>query len=233
MNRLSLSLAVVCLAALAAPAATISASDSGWYDQDGLHNPANNNYFTGLLGGIELRSFYVFNLGGIAPGSITGGTLTLSNRDSTVVGTPLPGTVGSPLTINLYDVTSLLTDVLGGLNGLAVFGDLGGGTLLGTLLVPNDNPGNVVVTLNAAGISYLNTNAGGTIAIGLSLAGLAGSDTYIFANEGTTADFPDVLRRLDLTTATPGASPGDVPEPTTSTLMLGALACLAWWKRSR
>lgn len=234
MKRLSLSVAVLCLGvAFSSEAAPIFAGDSGWYDQDGLHNPVNNNYFTGLIGGVELRSFYLFNLAGVTPGSVTGATLTLSNRDSAVGGVPLPGTVGAPLTINLWDVTSLIADITGGLNGLAVFGDLGGGTLLGTLAVPNNDPGNVVIALNAAGLAALNGAAGNSIVIGLALGGLGVADQYIFANEGTTADFPDVLRRLDVTTATPGAAPDNAPEPTTSALMLGALAGLTWWKRSR
>jgi hypothetical protein len=232
MNRFSLSVAVLCLGtALSAPAALIDATDSGWYDQDGLHTPANSNYFTGVLGGIELRSFFRFNLAGLAPGTATGATLTLSNRDSEVGGVPLPGTVGAPMTIGLWSVTSLLTDVVGGLNGLAVFGDLADGTLLGSLVVANDNPGNVVITLNAAGIAALNAGAGGEILIGLALASPGTADRYIFANEGTTADFPDVLRRLDVTTATLPAP--DIPEPTTSTLMLSALTGLMLWRRSR
>lgn len=233
MYRFSLSVAALFFgAALSVPATPVSASDSGWYDQDGLHNTANSNYFTGVLGGVELRSFFVFNLTGFSPGSITGATLTLSNRDSSVQNVALPGTVGAPLTINLWSITSLISDLTGGLNGLAVFADLGGGTLLGSLTVPNNNPGNVIIALNGAGLAALNAGAGSSIAIGLALDSPGTADKYIFANEGTTADFPDVLRQLDVTTATP-AAPGNVPEPTTSTLMLGALAGLALWKRSR
>jgi hypothetical protein len=232
MNRFSLSVAVALFCtALSTPAATINASDSGWYDQDGVHNPAFTTYFTGAIGGLELRSFYVFDLTGLSPGSITGGTLTLSNRDSDVGGTPLPGTVGSPMTLNLFDVSSLLADVVGGLNGLAVFADLGTGNLLGSLAVANDNPGNVVITLNAAGLTFLNSQAGGTVVIGLALAAPGQADRYIFSNEGSPADFTDSIRRLDLTTLAPPDQ--GVPEPSTSALMLGAMAGLMAWRKSR
>jgi len=229
MNRLSLTAALLLGAAFSSPAAPILANDSGWYDQDGLHNAASTNYFTGTIGGVELRSFFVFDLTGVAPGSVTGATLTLSNRDSAVGGTALPGTVGSPLTLNLFDVSSLLSDVVAGLNGLAVFADLGGGTLLGSLVVASDAPGEVTLVLNAAGVSRLNLAAGGSVVIGLALDGPGAVDQYIFANEGSTADFPDSVRRLDVTTA--AAAPGTVPEPGTSALMIGAVAGLAWWGR--
>src|SRR5262249_24696882 len=41
----------------------IQATDSGWYDSNGFHDPANPNYFTGFVPGYaELRNYFVFDL---------------------------------------------------------------------------------------------------------------------------------------------------------------------------
>ena len=234
MNRFTLSVAAAILwLAPASQAAPINASDSGNYDDTGLHTPAFDNYLTGVLGGTQYRGFFAFSLSGVTGGSITGATLSLSNRDTSIQGVTLPGMAGTPFTLNLFDVTSLFADVIGGLNGAAVFTDLGGGTLLGSLALAANTPGDVVIPLSAAGLTYLNAGAGGNIIIGLSLTGPGAADKYAFFNEGNAAEFADSIRVLNLTTTstTPGAS--GVPEPTTCTLMLGALAGLAWFKRSR
>jgi len=216
-------------------AAPINAADSGWYDQNGLHSPSIDNYFTGVLGGEELRSFFVFNLTGVAANSITSANLTVSNRDADFQGLPLPGTFGTPFTLNLFDVTSLTSDVTGGLNGAAVFSDLGTGTLLGSYAAATAAPGNVVITLNAAGLAFLNARAGGLATLGVALAAPGAVDQYIFANEGNASEFGNSTRILNIevaTTTTPGV-PSSVPEPTTSTMMLGAVASLGLWTQWR
>jgi hypothetical protein len=231
MNRFALSVAAAAfLLAPASPAAPIIASDSGNYNNAGDHDPGIDNYLTGVLAGVEQRSFFAFNLAGITGGSITGASLTLSNRDTSVQGVPLPGTAGAPFTLNIFDVTSLFANVVGGLTGAAVFADLGGGTLLGSLALPSNAPGDVIIPLNAAGLTYLNAGAGNNIILGLAISAPGAADQYLFFNEGNAAEFADSTRLLDVTTATPG---GAVPEPTTCTLMLGALAGLVLLKRSR
>lgn len=231
MNRLALSVAVAALClAPALRAAPIVASDSGEYDSTGLHTPGVDNYLTGVLAGVEHRSFFVFSLAGISGGSITGASLTLSNRDTAVQGVPLPGTAGAPMTLNIFDVSSLLANVVGGLSGAAVFADLGGGNLLGSLAIPTNAPGDVVIPLNAAGLTYLNAGAGNNIILALAISAPGATDKYLFFNEGNAAEFADSTRLLDVTTSTPG---GAVPEPTTCTMMLGALVGLVLLKRSR
>ena len=232
MNRLTLSLTAAALwLAPFAPAAPINATDAGLYEATGTHTPAIDNYLTGVLGGIQSRSFFLFDLAGITGGTISDATLTLSNRDTTFQGLAIPGTGGSPFSLSLFDVTSTIADVIAGANGLNVFADLGAGTLLGTLAVPSNAPGNIVIPLNAAGLAYLNGRAGGSVILGLSLAAPGATDQFVFFNEGNAAEFADSTRLLDVTTTTPGATAA--PEPATCTLMLGALAGLVLLKRSR
>src|SRR4051812_34302921 len=111
----------------------LPASDSGWYNQAGLHNPLNTNYMAGFNAGAEVRDFFVFdlsNLGlGLNMGQVLSGQLTLFNPAS-------PPGYSSPNaneTYTLFDVSTPIPSLVAGGTGLTpIFNDLGTGTNFGS-----------------------------------------------------------------------------------------------------
>jgi hypothetical protein len=200
-------------AAAPAQAAIINTTERGWYNSDGAHSPANDNYFTGSFAfGNELRSFFVFDLSSVS-GTITAAQLQLYN--------PVYSSDNQNETLNLFDVTTSITSLTDGTGGVAAFNDLGTGTLLGTATVSAADNGQVVnINLNAAGLAVLNAAIGGQVAIGgaLNLTTLQPFDRYVFGFSGS-GDPADGSTRIDLTTGQ--VTPNAVPAP--AGLVLGLL----------
>jgi hypothetical protein len=200
-------------AAAPAQAAIINTTERGWYNSDGAHSPANDNYFTGSFAfGNELRSFFVFDLSSVS-GTITAAQLQLYN--------PVYSSDNQNETLNLFDVTTSITSLTDGTGGVAAFNDLGTGTLLGTATVSAADNGQVVnINLNAAGLAVLNAAIGGQVAIGgaLNLTPPQPFNRYVFAFSGS-GDPADGSTRIDLTTGQ--VTPNAVPAP--AGLVLGLL----------
>ncbi|MBX9581571.1 MAG: hypothetical protein K2X87_14820 [Gemmataceae bacterium] len=188
MNRIW-TMAAAAVAALAvaapAPAATLNTFERGWYDSTGFHDPANDNYISGQLSGTEYHDFFVFDLTGVS-GPLTSASVTAFNPDFN------NDSGGGPLTFTLYDYTGSITDLINGTGGVAAFADLGSGTALGSVVVSDADDGAfVTVSLNAAGLAYLNANLGGEVAIGGALAPLdfvGFQYVYGFSGSGDPAD---------------------------------------------
>jgi hypothetical protein len=219
MQRFVCGLAVIGGIAIAVPARAdvIHAIDSGWYNQAGSHTAQNDNYIVGDVAGTERHNFVVFDLTSVTD-DIIAASIQLYNPDNALPA--LRGYVSPDAseTLALYDVTTdidtlRLSQV--GAPGIAIFGDLGSGTLLGNQAVSAaDNGTTISIALNADGLAALNAARGGFFAVGGALITLGSfGDEYVFGFS-QAIDNPEV-RRLSFRT---------VPEPTAAALLGVGLA---------
>ena len=219
LKRLAISaglFAALCLFSAASARAdtiTITAGNSGWFAANGFHNGANQNYLAGDFG--SYRNFFTFDLSGVS-GTITGATLRLFN--------PADRFAVDPGTYTLYDVltpaSALGLTYAATPEGLAIFEDLGSGTVFGTLDVSSAPGGTVIsINLNAAALAALNSAGNGVFAIG---GAVLGGDGRIFADTGSGS-----TRELVLQTSAPAA----VPEPLTLVMFGTGLAGVAALRR--
>lgn len=207
----------------------ITATDQGWYDETGFHDPTNTNVFLGAFGGYPVtRNFFVFQLPSLT-GPVTGATLEIYNSavdpfdpDSKGYFSPDPFE-----TVVLHDVTTPLSSLTAGLGGTVAYQDLGTGTVFGSATLTNaDNGKWIPFALNADFLAFLNT-APSQFAVGGILSTLGDPSGYEFVF-GSAAEAP--LARLTLQTGTVPVAP--VPEPATYGL-LGALLVTAAALRRR
>lgn len=209
-------------------ATTLNTTDSGWYDGTGFHGPGNENYFTGLNGGDELRSFFTFDLSMIAP-TVTSATLRLYNQGGSFAGYLSPDATE---TFSLFDVTTSIASLTAGGGGLVgTFADLGTGVSYGTKVVSAADNGTVIeIALNAAAIAAINASAGSSFALGgalTTIGGVSGTEAvFRFSHE---APF---VRELVLTQ---GSTSNTVPDAGSSALLvlLGFLPLAAFARRQQ
>ena len=195
-----------------AHAAVINAIDSGWYNQAGTHIAPNDNYIVGDVSGSEVHNFVVFDLTSVL-NEITAASVELYNPDNALPA--LRGYVSPDATetLALYDVATAVGTVRlsqVGAAGVAIFDDLGSGTLFGNQIVSvADNGTTISIALNAEGIAALNAARGGLFAVGgaLTTLGSVGNE-YVFGFS-QSIDNPEV-RRLNIQS---------VPEPSTVALL--------------
>lgn len=205
------------LAAACAPAAiiTLSALNSGSYADNGTL-VFSNNYAAGWFGAatnppnIELRDYFVFDLASVN-GTIASATLRLQ------IGSPAFLSTDSSETFSLFDVSTAIATLTGNSGGLAAFNDLGTGISYGSVVVPSSISGFVEVSLNAAGISYLQSQSG-QIALGGALTSLArgAGNEALFNATGVNSTRELVIRTSETVT---------VPEP--ASYLLGACGIAA------
>jgi hypothetical protein len=138
--------------------AVVDASDSGWYDSTGFHNPNNRNYLAGDAYGIY-RNFYSFAIPYLnAP--IVNAQLAVKTFDY--------GS-GDPLEhYQLHEVDTAAATVLAGGSGLTgIFKDLGEGTSFGSRSYANTDDGLIrYIDLNAAAINAISAKIGQTMVLG-------------------------------------------------------------------
>jgi len=138
--------------------AVVDASDSGWYDSTGFHNPNNRNYLAGDAYGIY-RNFYSFVIPNLnAP--IVSAQLAVKTFDY--------GS-GDPLEhYQLHEVDTAAATVLAGGSGLTgIFKDLGEGTSFGSRSYTNADDGLIrYIDLNAAAINAISAKIGQTMVLG-------------------------------------------------------------------
>lgn len=170
---------------------SIGASDTGWYDSTGYHNPANANYFVGQVSGTAYHDFFVFPLPQLSGFTITSAQLLINSY------TDNGG--GGSATYQLNDVTTPIPTLEAGGTGLTgIYDDLANGTVYGSQVIPNSASGTIVtIPLNTAFVNAAMA-AGGQIALGGNITSLVGTnDDYLF---GASAGFPGDVR-LELTFA--------------------------------
>jgi len=174
--------ALLVLIVSAAPvlAATLTATDTGWFGSDGrtvayTGNPHFGNYAVGwdpvdFSEALLLRDFFIFNLAGVS------GTITSATLDVPVPSDP-PDSGEGYLSYELsepYQLTSTTTPVSdltavypdNSAQGQTIFGTLGTGTLFASTTVTAADDGQTLqISLNAAALAYLNSNEGNSIAL--------------------------------------------------------------------
>jgi len=199
---LSLVLAVGFLVAIpAGPASAattvLNATDTGWWFATGEHGASNSNYIVGYYVRGDYNDYFTFDLSAGLPacGAITGATLSVSNSN---------GGSGSPRPYTLYDVSTpaaaLDATDPGSAAGIAIFNDLGGGTLFGSMAPTTVNDTPIVVPFLPAGVAALNAARGGTFSVGGTLAGAVPGDYLFDSSGGQTVS-------LTLTTEDPSFQP--------------------------
>ena len=178
MKRTAIALGVVAITASAQAGVVIDATDRGWYDHTGFHNPPHLNYVVGNSDFDTFRNWFVFDLS-----TIDVEIVALQLR----AWNPADGFFsGHDETYVNYDVTTNLTDLMnGGVGGLAAYEDLGSGTVYASYDASNaDNGTSIVIDLNAAAVADANAAHGGLWGIGGAITTLNGGDEYLFGFTG-------------------------------------------------
>jgi hypothetical protein len=224
-TSLCVALAGVCLAGTSrATIITINATDRGQYDDSGSHTPSNLNYVVGDdedESYILHRNFFVFDLSGVTQ-PIVSAQLSLYNPYIDEFNTGYDSTDATE-TYAVYDVSTGIASLTDGTAGVGAYTDLGSGTSYGSYVASAaDNGTFVTFSLNAAGLSALNS-ATGLFAIGGALTTLDAFNNieYLFGFSGNNlADTQLILET---------ASASGVPEP--SVIALLGFGGLLLWKR--
>lgn len=155
---------------------TLTATNRGWISSTGGNNgsAATSNYIAGFCsstdtcsGGNTLwRNWFAFALPVGAFASISSATLLL---DVPAPAGPLQGVYnfGGTLTYTVWDVSSAPATFTSGAAGLAEYTDIGTGTAYGARVYVRADEGTVTsVPLNAAAVTWLNTQIGQTVVVG-------------------------------------------------------------------
>lgn len=198
--------------------------NQGWWDGRGTHNPANDNYFTGKLAGVEYRSFFSFNLTGLAGKVITGLELQLRRYDQSGTGTVTFHDVSTPTSV-LYTTGP----------NLGVFDDLGSGNSYGSAVLDAGARTDVLgFVLNAQAVADANAALSGFFSIGATFSG----DGYFGARSGyelsgTIFGNTQSVQRLVVTYEDAPPPPPAIPLPASLPLLAAGLAGLVALRRKK
>jgi hypothetical protein len=209
---------------------SLTAFDQGLYRDSGAGNANITSYAVGVSGTLEIRNFFVFDLSSITD-IIVGATLDLFNPTNGFL------TVDSSETYEVVEVTSSITQLLAGnggfgnAGGVAIFNDLGSGTVFGLRTILTSEINQVIsVELNSNAVSALNSSTG-LFALGghsISLSGttnefgLIDDAVFAFTSSQTTTNTGRLILRF-----------ADVPEPTTLALFGIGLLGLGMMRRRK
>lgn len=204
------SLFAVGMANTAQAATIIEWADSGWYRDNGFHDPAITNYVAGLCtdcGGGTYRNFFVFDTSAVA-GTVTAATLRLRS-----------GFIATAGVYDLFDVTTPIGILIAeGFGRVQIYDDLGTGTQFGSANLPATTAGRITIDI------VLNDEAVAAINASPSLFAIGGrytSEFHAFGGTNTTE-----VRQLIVET-------GRVPTPGTVTLIgLGLLGFVGSRRKS-
>lgn len=187
---------------------TLDATTTGAYHSNGTFTIAGNyaiGWYPSASPPGELRDYFVFDLSSVT-GTIVGATLRAQDP---ATGYSSPD--GSE-TFALFDVSTPLSTLISNAGSTTVFADLGTGAGYGSTTVSSAGT-TVQVALNSAGLAYLNSAIGNSVALGGALTSInyanATASERLFNNSNAT-----LTRQLVLTTV----DNAQVPEPSTFAL---------------
>lgn len=212
--------------ASSADAQTFDVTARGFYMSNGFHTAFYDGYLTGWDGGLEYRSFFVFDIPELTE-TAEGATLSLWM--------PVGGYSSDQSfeTLALWSVETSISSLVANYEeptpeSEAIYTDLGSGTSFGSTQVTATETGAYfTVTLTSAGVAALNAAQGSQIAIGASITSLTygPNPQQVFLNSDTNPSNPNSDGKA--------AQISVVPEPTTVALLgLSAGAILFFRRRS-
>jgi hypothetical protein len=148
------------LAPASAHAQALNSVARGWYQQDGLHEAANDNYVAGNIGGEYFHNWFLFDVPSLRSGQ----------QYSAAVLRLYTANVESSETYALRDYTGSLTDLVsedGNGNGIAIFNDLATGSDYASINLSTAESGTVIdIPLSSSALADINAAAGGQFALG-------------------------------------------------------------------
>lgn len=221
-------LAALAPAAAHAVTATVETYDSGFYRENGAHDPANPITYTGINLGSELRSFYAFDLSSLAGlGPVSSATIVFYGDNGEFRSDT------NTETATLYEVSTDTAALTAGTGGTAAFDDLGDGLVYGAATVTQTSRTpmpEVTVDLSSAALGALNTLLAMTtpddFAVGAALTSIDGFRTQSFWG----ASYFSPSAELQITFASTAA---DVPVPAAAPLLLAGIGGLLALRRRR
>lgn len=178
----------------------ISVSDTGWYTKPGTHLSSIKNYYASEY--IGQRNYFIFDLSSIDISTVNAASLKINSYNITHSGV-----------FSLYDVTtpasSLSSQTIASIDGIAINKDLGDGKIYGSLsLNPSDSNQFITVNLNQNFIDDLKSSHG-SISLGGTFFSESTENYFAF---GTSFFNLNNVLSLEVT---------PVPEPS-SALLFGA-----------
>jgi hypothetical protein len=177
---------------------SLDAIDKGWYTEAGTHYAYNENYLVGRNSHTH-RNFFVFDLSGV---DLSRGQCIV--EAALVLDTFEVFTEDASETVEFFDVTAPVTDLLIGLRSVSRYDDFGTGISYGMQTYkPRDPFPPRVIALNSAAVDAIRLSAGSLFAIGGSVTTLQDTPLrlqYVFNGSHIGIG----ITRLDLTI---------VPEP--------------------
>jgi hypothetical protein len=148
---------------------TLAAVDAGWWDDTGDHTSTNRNYGVGDGNTtLDHNDFFVFDLSDIT-GTITAAQLSIGNAAVTGYTAGIPAGIS---VLSMYDVSTPVAALEATGSGMiGIFNDLGSGMLYALQTVSAADDGTqVLIPLDAAAVTALNSAEGGQFAIGGTLS---------------------------------------------------------------
>ena len=166
---------------------TLTATDRGWYRNNGTHTVDNTNYLTGNGDdSLQYRSFFVFPLPAMPAGEVvTSAELRLWNpaADGAYAGYL---SLDASESLSIYEVTTAASTLIAGTAGTAGYTDLGQGTVFGGPATVSlaSNGATVQVPMNSAFQTWAASRFGTTISLGGALTTLTrpGTNEYVFGS---------------------------------------------------
>ncbi len=155
----------------------------GWYNASGAHTSSNDNTITGLNGGVNYNSYFVFNLNFTAT-TVQQVTFEVEKEEYT-------GDASE--TISIWDVTTppatLEANAASTAAGQQTHADLGSGTTYGLGTIQSSMPAGSVISvpLNAAAATAVKAALGSDFAIGVHVDTQPGWVRFSMANEARVA----------------------------------------------
>lgn len=160
-----------CLASTCVRITTLSATNRGWWRDDGFHESDNNNTVTGELSGEDYNSYFSFDLSTVT-GTVFEVTLVLEHVNS----------VGGNQDLSVWDVATdeLPLEATG--SDVGIWSDLETGNSYGSFFASPATMGTTISTaLDAQAVADVQANLGGGFSVGVSCDNCVGTAAALFS----------------------------------------------------